>query len=260
VQSPAAVRRALEPPPPRTAPRPGVDPEFAARIDGLGLSAGYAERVRLRTAELCAYQNAAYAREYLAFLGTLRDVERARRPGSTAITEAAALGLYKLMAYKDEYEVARLLVADYDQRRRSGALSDSAIIRWHLHPTFVRVIGIRKKLSLGRWFLPLARSLARLKILRGSALDLFGRTRVRRAERMLIGQYRATLVRAMQGLGDANASKIAALARLPDLVRGYEDVKLRNVAIYERQRDELLAEIDCPGVDGAGPVKGVVAA
>lgn len=242
VQAPALVADCLR----GAADRPVVvtlDPALDRLVKNLGLSSAFAARVRLRSAELVRYQDEAYARAYLSFLERIRAAERSQELTSE-VTEGVALGLYKLMAYKDEYEVARLLVADYEARRVAGALNGKTKIHWHLQPSFARTLGVRRKLRVGKWFLPVARGLAALKVIRGSALDLFARTRVRREERRLITDYRQDLLRAATHLNSENAATVAALARLPDVVRGYEDVKIESIRRYEERRVALLRDIE----------------
>ena len=108
-------------------------------------------------------------------------IEQERTPGSTTIAEAVARHLYKLMAYKDEYEVARLHLA---------ALPAEGKFWFHLHPPMLRALGMKRKIKLGRWFVPFFRMLRSMRRLRGRAIDPFGYAKVRRIERELIGEYR----------------------------------------------------------------------
>ena len=188
--------------------------------------------------ELVEYQNRAYARQYVDFVGRVRGAEGARVPGRTRLTEAVARHLFKLMAYKDEYEVARLLLKQDLAAAVGAEYPDGVRVHYNLHPPILRALGWKTKIRLGRWFDAVFRLLARAKGLRGTPLDPFGRARVRRVERELIGEYQALVDKALVELGPDTWERAVKLAELPDLIRGYEDVKLRNVA---RFRDEVRA-------------------
>jgi indolepyruvate ferredoxin oxidoreductase len=200
----------------------------------------------LRVAELCRYQDADYARHYLGFLRTARDLETARPVHGMGVTEAVALSYFKLMAYKDEYEVARLLVDAYDRDRAAQMAGPRPKLKWHLQPAFLRSMGVRNKIALGQWFVPFARALARLKFLRGTRADVFGTARLRRTERALVPLYQATMIRALKHLDQSTYDNVVALAGLPDLVRGYEDIKLKSIEAFESRRMTLLAELQPP--------------
>ena len=159
-------------------------------------------------------------------------------PGETALAEAVARYLFKLMAYKDEYEVARLHLKNALAAQLAEEYPDGVEIRYALHPPMLRAMGFKKKIKLGRWFDSAFRLLVATRGLRGSALDPFGRAEVRRVERELIGEYRALVEKALVGLSPESHARALKLANLPDLIRGYESIKLRNV---QRFRDEVRA-------------------
>jgi indolepyruvate ferredoxin oxidoreductase len=142
------------------------------------------------------------------------------------------------MAYKDEYEVARLHLTSPLPAQLARDYPAGFTLRYQLHPPLLRALGWKKKLALGAWFGGAFRVLAGLKGLRGTALDPFGRTEVRRVERALVGEYRALVEKAMVGLSPEGYERAVKLAGLPDLIRGYEEIKLRNV---QRFRDEVRA-------------------
>jgi len=187
--------------------------------------------------ELVAWGGRGVARRYVGEVAHIAAVERDRTPGDSAIAEAAAAGLYKLMAYKDEYEVARLHLAGLRD------LEPGTKVKFLLHPPLLRAMGMRRKIKLGRWFVPAFRLLAASRRLRGTPLDLFGRAEVRRVERALPGEYLAMLDRALARLEPATAPTVLALAELPDVVRGYEDIKLGNVARFRADAEALLARL-----------------
>ncbi len=178
--------------------------------------------VERRMADLESYQNAACAARYAAFV---REVE-ARQP---ALAVAAARNLYKLMAYKDEYEVARLLTDPRREAQIRGMWEQAEAIGYYLHPPLLRVLGLKKKIRLGGWFrLPL-RLLARLKVLRGTPFDPFGYAAVRREERALAGWYRQLLRECLEHATPENLAVARELAALPGQIRGYEEIKLASV-------------------------------
>lgn len=233
-------------------PLPG-GPERAARrataqAAGVRIDAPEGSELRrlldVRVPELIAFQDLAYARRYADAVGEVAAAERERTGGaSSAVAEAYAGGLFKLMAYKDEYEVARLHLDVADCARRERELGEGAKVKLMLHPPLLRALGMRRKLALGVGAVPLMRALAATKRLRGTRLDPFGRAHVRRVERELIGEYDRLVRDALAHLDAANAPLVAELAGLPDLVRGYEEVKLRNVERFRARAQQLSARI-----------------
>jgi indolepyruvate ferredoxin oxidoreductase len=134
--------------------------------------------------------------------------------------------------------VARLHLKAGVAAQLAAEYPDGVKIQYHLHPPMLRALGRKNKIKLGSWFDGAFRLLARMKGLRGTALDPFGRAEVRRVERALIGEYRALVEKAMIGLSPESYGRAVKLANLPDLVRGYEDVKLAGV---QRFREEVRA-------------------
>ena len=154
-----------------------------------------------------------------------------------------AINLHKLMAYKDEYEVARLSLDPGLTDAVRAEFGPGATFKYRLHPPTLRSMGMAKKLSLGPWFMPAFRALKAMKGLRGTAYDPFGRAGVRRVERALPNEYLDTVRQAMGHLTDDTAATVKEIAEAPDLIRGYEDIKLNNVEKYRRRVEELLAEL-----------------
>ena len=182
----------------------------------------------------------------------MRSVEAERVPGSSALTEAVAFSLFKLMAYKDEYEVARLHRDPAFRRELADRYGDDAAYHFMLHPPVLKALGMDRKIAV-----PAAAgqvmfgALAPLKRLRGTKLDVFGRDHVRVIERELIAEYEALLDEICARLDERNHAVAVELAALPDLVRGYDEVKLGNVATYRTQMQRLRAhladgELDSP--------------
>ena len=219
--------------PPLSAPSLALPQALAVQV------AAYSEvlvgAIRLRTEDLCAYQHAKYAQRYLSTLTRVRDAEQRIRPGSVALTDAVARNLYKLMAYKDEYEVARLLLLDQATAEAEAVGGPGAKVVWHLHPPLLRSLGMKRKLKLGAWARPVMSGLARAKAVRGTPLDVFGYAPMRRMERSLVSEYESALSTVVAKLTHENFDEIVAIAELPDGVRGYEDLKLRRATAYREQ-------------------------
>jgi len=202
------------------------------------------ELVRRRSEELRGYHNAAYASEYTRFVTHVQAAEEVSVPGSTRLTATVARNLFKLMAYKDEYEVARLLADPRlaeDIRRRFGA---NARFSYRLHPPLLRSLGMKRKLSLGSWFRPALAGLYALHRLRGTCFDPFGYAAVRRTERRIIGEYRDLVERSLNHLSAETLEAVIGLAALPDMIRGYEQVKLASVARYRSAAAEQYASLE----------------
>ncbi|MER7079943.1 DUF6537 domain-containing protein, partial [Saccharopolyspora kobensis] len=184
----------------------------------------------IRIPDLVDYQDEAYARGYAEF------VERVRRASSAEVAEAVARNLYKLMAYKDEYEVARLSLDERLQADIEAQFGPGSRYAFRLHPPVLRALGMNRKISLGPWFRQVFRLLRAMRKVRGTRLDLFGYAKVRRVERELVEQYRAVIERAVA----ADHPALLELAELPDVIRGYEEIKLANVETYRAKQSELL--------------------
>ena len=218
---------------------PALPPELVARVDEIGT---LVDLLAMLAADLIAYQDRAAAEAYLDTVGEVADAERRVRPGSTCLTEAVARNLHKLLAYKDEYEVARLLLGPEGAAAAASVGGPGATLRYHLHPPLLKRFGLDHKIGLRREVArPAMRALARGKRLRGTALDPFGRTELRRTERELPGEYRAAVRQLLAGLSDERLDEAVAIAGLPDLVRGYEDLKMRRVGEYRAELARRLA-------------------
>ncbi|WP_052059225.1 indolepyruvate ferredoxin oxidoreductase family protein [Rhodococcoides fascians] len=199
-----------------------------------------ARKVLIRTAELMDYQNVDYARQYVEFVEQVRRQEESAVPGSTELTEAVAHSLHKLMAYKDEYEVARLALDpefDASVKEAFGAGATRAV---RLHPPMLRAMGMKNKLSLGSWVNPGFKTLRAMRRVRGTKLDVFGYHHIRKMERALISEYRDTISRVTALLNPHSLPTAVRIAELPDVVRGYEQVKVANVEKYHRELTDLL--------------------
>ncbi len=205
----------------------------------LGALAGETGRLAaVRAAALVEYQGPRLACEYLRLLGRVWQAERAVGE-RTAFSEAAARGLHKLLAYKDEYEVARLLTGAEFEAALAREVPGGGKLRYRLHPPLLRAMGRDRKLALGPAWRPVLRMLAHGKALRGTPLDPFGYTEVRRTERRLAREYQAMVIDLADRLTAATYDTAVAAASAADLVRGYEGVKLAGVARYRARLAEL---------------------
>ena len=214
--------------------------QLELRVAGLPEVADLQSTVRVRAADLFVYQNAAYAARFLDRVEAVARAEHAVDPASVRLTAEAARGLHRFMAYKDEYEVARLLLAPEGPRAARAAGGSSRGVVWHLHPPLLRAFGMRRKMRFGAWSRPLLRVLAAGRRLRGTPADPFGLARVRRLERALIEEYDQTIGALLAGLTTETLDEAVRIAALTDQVRGFEDLKVRRAAEYRATVGEAL--------------------
>ncbi len=203
--------------------------------------------VARRVAFLTAYQNAAYARRYAERIAALRVAEEKASPGSRIVTEMAARNLFKLMAIKDEYEVARLYTDGTFAADLARQFQSYDKLEFHLAPP---ILGRRgndgkpRKSNFGPWMMKAFRLLAAMKGLRGSALDIFGYTAERRMERRSLAQYERDLDLVARSLTAARIEAAAALASVPAMVRGYGHVKHAAMEKAAGERLRLLERLE----------------
>jgi indolepyruvate ferredoxin oxidoreductase len=203
------------------------------------------DTVARRVEFLTGYQNAAYAAQYQAFVDRVRSTElqACGKTGGTALSEAVAKYLFKLMAYKDEYEVARLHTEMGFSARVAEMFEGDYKLVHHLAPPMIARKNDRGELvkrPFGPWMRSAFGLLAKMKGLRGGALDPFGRTEERRTERALILEYRACIEELLQGLNSANHALAAEIARIPEDIRGYGHVKARHLAAARPKWEALM--------------------
>ncbi len=214
----------------------------AAQVIQFVKKPGLAEMVAKRVEFLTGYQNAAYAAEYRAFVDKVQAAETPLGQG-TRLTEAVARYLFKLMAYKDEYEVARLHTDPAFTQRLEGMFEGDWRIVHHLAPpTFAKHDGeghLVKK-SYGPWMRRAMGMLAKLKGLRGTALDPFGRTEERKTERALVQEYRASIDELLAGLSADRLALAVEVARIPEEIRGYGHVKERHLQAARKKWFALM--------------------
>ncbi|WP_159929365.1 MULTISPECIES: indolepyruvate ferredoxin oxidoreductase family protein [Nocardia] len=210
-------------------------------FDGLTATGETRRLVALRATELIGFQSVAVARDYVRTMQRIWDAER-RVTDSTAFSEQVARGLYKFTAYKDEYEVARRLTDPAFLAEVAAQVPDGANLTYRLHPPILRAMGREKKIGMRPGSHFALRLLAKGKRLRGTKFDPFGYAHVRRVERELLAHYTAMVTDLADTLELAGYDRAVRAASLADVVRGYEDVKLANVAVYAERLRELGIE------------------
>lgn len=215
-----------------------------AKVDSAPTESELDALIQHRVDELTAYQDRKWAGRYGKAVEAIRRSESAALGDSTAITEAFARHLFKVMAYKDEYEVARLHLDSELEKQIHDEFGDRARYSILLHPPLLRAMGMTKKVRLQSWWAkPVLRALYGMRALRGTRLDLFGYGRVRSEERRLIDDYTTSMTTAVMALSPATRGAVLELAGLPDLVRGYEGIKLASLETYRSRRAEILADL-----------------
>jgi indolepyruvate ferredoxin oxidoreductase len=224
-----------------------IKPKPEEGSDARRLSRSFEETVDRRVAFLTAYQNAAYAARYRRFVEKARAAEAARAPGKTGLADAVARYLFKLMAYKDEYEVARLYADGAFLKQVNNELGGENL-RLHVHlapPLLARkdkVSGEPGKMTFGPWIFPLFRLLAKFKFLRGTPFDPFGYSTERRTERALVHDYEALLEEVLAKLDAGNHHVAVGLAAIPEKIRGFGHVKLRHLRAAKADEAALLEQ------------------
>nr|MCU0870335.1 2-oxoacid:acceptor oxidoreductase family protein [Burkholderiales bacterium] len=219
--------------------------------------------VRMQVERLTAWQDAACAERYRAFVNRVREAEARVRPGD-ALTRAVAQNLAKLTAIKDEYEVARLYSDGSFARQLAAEFDGDVRLRYHLAPPLFTkhdAQGRPIKREYGAWMGVAMRVLAKMKGLRGTAFDVFGRTAERRMERQLAVDWQRSIETALANLGDDTYDAALALARLPERIRGFGHVKAASVDAARSQWAVLDAQIaQAAGRAAAAPVAAPAAA
>ncbi|WP_153162765.1 indolepyruvate ferredoxin oxidoreductase family protein [Zoogloea sp. 1C4] len=224
-------------------PQPQLSAAARAIVDSVGAQGEVKRLVEVRVPELIAFQDEAYARRYADVIKRVVAAEQRVLPGS-ALSEAAARYLYKLMAYKDEYEVARLHTDPAFLAQLDAQFPNGYEVKYNLAPPLLAdkdpKTGHLLKKQYGQWMFKAFQRLAGLKKLRGGALDLFGKTEERRTERDLIDEYIKTLDEIVTKLSPSNHAAAVALANVPDEIRGFGHVKEKNLAAARKLQAERL--------------------
>jgi indolepyruvate ferredoxin oxidoreductase len=203
-----------------------------------------------RMALLTAYQDAAYAQRYEKTVRKVAESERAKMPGQTALAMAAAKGLYKLMSYKDEYEVGRLYTSPEFKATLDAQFSDYKSLEFHLAPPLLarknKATGEPRKMRFGPWMLKAFGLLAKGKGLRGGTFDVFGYTAERRLERQMIVNYEGVLAEICEHLSPKTHRTAVQLASLALDIKGFGHVKLRYFEAAKEKEAKLLGDLRNP--------------
>jgi len=235
VMAPERVQRAATP-----AEVIQITPHFSRTIEEL-----LQRRVKLLT----DYQDAAYATRYSSLVERVRSAEAALTGGDD-LAKAVARYFAKLMAYKDEYEVARLYTDGAFTKKIESMFQGDYKLVFHLAPPMLAKpdphTGEPKKMQFGPWMMAGFRVLAKLKGLRGTPLDVFGHTAERRMERDLVAEYERTIMELLPSLSRENHALAVEIASLPEIIRGYGHIKAKNAAEAHAKRDALLARFRNP--------------
>ncbi len=214
------------------------------------LSRTLEELVAKRVEHLTRYQNRAYAERYLRLVQRVGEAEASRAKGLSGLAEAVARAAHKLMAYKDEYEVARLYTDGAFLAQLRQQFEGDYRLQFHLAPPLVAerdpATGHLKKRAYGPWMLKAFALLARMKGLRGTVFDPFGRSQERRRERALIGEYERLVEELIQSLSHDNHALAVEITRLPLGIRGFGHVQEANLAKVKAREAELLAAFRSP--------------
>ena len=193
---------------------------------------------------LTGYQNEAYAETYRTFVEQIRTAEAEAAPGNTRLSEAVARYLFKLMAYKDEYEVARLYTGKAFARQVAATFKGDYTVKYHLAPPLLARrdpdTGLPRKSEYGQGITTAFSLLTKLKGLRGTAFDIFGYTLERKRERALIVEYRETINQVLEMLSGKNHALAVDIASIPEQIRGFGHVKERHLNEAKAREAELL--------------------
>ena len=223
---------------------PKVSPVEADPLDDAAISRTLDEEIARRVAFLTDYQNAAYANRYKALVEKVRAAEQQKSPGFTTLTEAVARYAFKLMAYKDEYEVARLYTSGEFEKRIRETFDGDYKLHFNLAPPLFAKKdeeGHLRKAEYGAWVFGAFRLLAKLKGLRGTAFDVFGYTAERKTERRLIEEYFSSIDTLLATLDHENHALAVEIASIPERIRGYGHVKERHLAAASLRATELTS-------------------
>jgi indolepyruvate ferredoxin oxidoreductase len=224
-----------------------VRPAAESRDENRTVSQSFEEMVERRTAFLTVYQNRKYAKRYSDWVEKAKAAESTKASDKCGFAEAVTRYLFKLMAYKDEYEVARLYTDGTFLKQVANELGgDNLRFEFHLAPPLLAktnpATGEPKKMSFGPWMMTGFKWLARLKFLRGTPFDVFGHSEERKTERKLIADYEALLDEIIRKLTPDNHALAVGLAAIPEKIRGFGPVKMRHLAAAKADEAALLEQ------------------
>jgi indolepyruvate ferredoxin oxidoreductase len=207
------------------------------------------EKISFNAKELSEYQDKVYSARYLDLITQVKAADEDYGPGTFRLTQTVAGLLFKVMAYKDEYEVARLYSDPAFKQKIAQRFEDPKKVKVHLAPPFLAhrkdaKTGRPQKIAFGPWIFSAFGLLSGFKGIRGKWFDPFGRTAERKAERALISQYETDIAEILNRLPNGNYGLLVELARVPDLVRGFGPVKETNLKKASEKRELLLQQLN----------------
>ena len=221
--------------------------ELKAPTESRKISETLDEVIARRQEFLSAYQSNRYGRRFRTWVERVREAEAKAVPGATALTDAVARSLFKLMAYKDEYEVARLYTnGDFERQVAATFEGENLTYEFHMAPPILAkkdpTTGLPKKMSFGPWMMKTMRVLAKFRGLRGTPLDVFGYTQERRTERRLIREFEGRIEEILARLDADNHALAVGLATIPQKIRGFGHIKECNLEKAKAEEADLLAK------------------
>jgi indolepyruvate ferredoxin oxidoreductase len=231
------------------------DPAALARVLGQAAAAApksvlLEDLIASRASYLADYQDEALAERYRQRMAQIAEAEGNKTPAMSGLADAVARGYHKLLAYKDEYEVARLFTHPAFEKALSEQFEARGKLAFHLAPPLLarhdKATGEPRKMQFGRWLLPVFRLLSKGKRLRGTAWDVFGYTQERKLERQMIADYELLLDEIVRRLSPQTHATAVALARLPLDIKGFGHIKLRNYKTAKAREAALLAKLRNP--------------
>ena len=245
VAAPDAVEAATRPPETVEAVRELSDIENYLVTLAVNGDRGELRRLaELRVPELVAFQDADLARRWAELVRHVHVAEQERTPGHSELAEAVARQLFKLMAYKDEYEVARLHLDAVERAKLEAEFGADAKVYFMLHPPLLRALGLKRKLKLGRWFMPgLPDAVPDAPPARHEAGPVRARARCGASSASWSREYEELVAEALSLLTPETHATAVELLELPDLIRGYEDIKLRNVVMFRKRTEAILKRL-----------------
>lgn len=217
-----------------------VSYEAQILIDTLNADGELLDIISTRIPELIEYQNLKLARNYSNFLVKVKNSEEQLGGNNYPLTESVARYLFKIMAYKDEYEVARLFLKSEFHQELENNFGDNKKIKYNLHPPLLRTFGWKKKIAFGGWFKFGFKVLNKMRRVRGTAFDIFGYAKIRKMERDIVKQYVEIIETKLSKLSKETIDKTIQIAELPDMIRGYESIKEDNIELYQIKLEKLL--------------------
>ncbi|MEE9416813.1 MAG: DUF6537 domain-containing protein, partial [Acidimicrobiales bacterium] len=220
---------------------PDLGPELVELVSNIDAAPELTATLLMLTADLVDFQDEDYARTFIAAVAQGASAEKNADPTSKRLTESVARSLHKLMAYKDEYEVARLMLLPEADKAAKEVGGLGATITWQLHPPILKALGRDSKTGFGPNSKPAFAALRSAKRLRGTRFDPFGRSEMRSTERVLASEFNEAMILVYSALTADNIDAAIAIAELPQDIRGFEALKMRRIGEFRKRLSEALS-------------------